>query len=239
MIGDGQAVSKRFSGDARATRELLRGASLATLATLDRATGHPMATLVQMATLPDARPCILISELAQHTQNLRVDPRASILVDQRSSTGGVTAARVTVSGSAVRLEGAVEERARSRLLGRHPAAESYAAFGDFGFWAVSIQRAHTVAGFGRIKQFDGSDIELADMSEELAAGEHDVLSQLQNEFAQQLTSASAKLIGLDVEGLDLWGSAGACRLTFAQPVLTLPNAFTAARLALQQIGSSC
>lgn len=239
MIDEGQAASKRFSADARAARALLRGASLATLATLDRATGHPMATLIQMATLPDARPCILISGLAQHTQNLLADPRASILVDQRSPAGDMTAARVTVSGRAVRLEGAIEERARSRFLGRHPSAEGYAAFADFGFWALSIERAHMVAGFGRIRQIDGTAIELSDMSDQLAAGEQGSLSQLQNEFAQQLNSANAKLIGLDVEGLDVFGPAGPQRLVFGEPALTIPSALSAARLALQQNGGSC
>ena len=67
---------------APASRRLIRTALKASLATLDRATGHPYASLILVATEPDGAPVFLISRLALHTRNLEKDPRASLLIDQ-------------------------------------------------------------------------------------------------------------------------------------------------------------
>ena len=66
---------------ASAARHLMRTALKGSLATLDRDTGHPYASLVLVATEPDGAPIFLISKLALHTKNLQKDPRASVLLD--------------------------------------------------------------------------------------------------------------------------------------------------------------
>src|SRR5271155_690717 len=63
---------------------LLRTSRAGALATIDRNTGHPFASLVNVATDVDGAPSILISRLATHTANLENDPRASVLL---TSTG--------------------------------------------------------------------------------------------------------------------------------------------------------
>ena len=37
-----------------------------------------------------------------------------------------------------------------RFLARHPDAGMYAGFKDFAFYRVAVERAHLVAGFGKI-----------------------------------------------------------------------------------------
>ena len=59
---------------------LLRATRAGTLATLDRNTGHPFASLVNVATDVDGSPLILVSRLATHTANLECDARASLLL---------------------------------------------------------------------------------------------------------------------------------------------------------------
>ncbi|MGC2123651.1 MAG: pyridoxamine 5'-phosphate oxidase family protein, partial [Xanthobacteraceae bacterium] len=51
-------------------KALLRSTRAGSLATLDRNTGHPFASLVNIATDMDGSPLILISRLATHTANL-------------------------------------------------------------------------------------------------------------------------------------------------------------------------
>ena len=53
--------------DGALIRTLLRGATVATLATTDRATGAAYASLVEVATSADAAPVLLLSGLARHT----------------------------------------------------------------------------------------------------------------------------------------------------------------------------
>ena len=77
----------------------MRTALKASLATLDRETGHPYPSLVLVATEPDSSPILLISRLALHTRNLDKDGRAAILFDGTDGLGDPLAGgRVTVSG---------------------------------------------------------------------------------------------------------------------------------------------
>ncbi len=202
-------------GDAWTVRCLLREATFATLATLDRKTGHPFASLVSIATLPGSEPVFLISALAQHTRNLMADHRASLLVDRRAEAGAdLTAARATIVGTARRLGESIEAVAQRRLLARHPSADRYAGFGDFGTWSVEIERAHLVAGFGRIREVAGRDIVFKDGVEALSIVEPALLLRLNHEL--HLEEKGVRLIGLDIEGLDLSGPNGHARLLFDQ-----------------------
>jgi heme iron utilization protein len=59
-------------------KQLLRGTRAGALATIDRNTGHPFSSLVNVATDADGSPLILVSRLSTHTANIEVDPRASV-----------------------------------------------------------------------------------------------------------------------------------------------------------------
>src|SRR5437763_14617379 len=61
-------------------KDLLRATRAGTLGTLDRHTGHPFASLVNVATDIDGSPLILTSRLSTHTANLEADGRASVLL---------------------------------------------------------------------------------------------------------------------------------------------------------------
>lgn len=224
-----------FSSHARLVRSLLREATDATLATLDLNTGHPFASLIQIATLPSAAPCFLISGLAQHTKNLAADPRSSILIDcRRQAKDDAATARVTLVGSAQRLTGPDDVTARERFLSRHPAAEPYAGFGDFSVWSLLLARAHLVAGFGRIRSIAGDDVELGALCECVAEKEAESISQLRNETQTSLDRLATRIIGWDIEGIDMAARNGPIRLAFGEPRLTPEAALAEARSAVQQ-----
>lgn len=139
---------------ATTVHNLLGRATTATLATIDVGTGHPYASLVEMATLPDGRPLLLLSRLARHTRNLEVDPRAALLIDQRTTVASPLAAeRASVMGTMKRTD---ETLCQPRYVARFPGAEAWVGFGDFGFFVMDIASAHLIAGFGRIVEVPGS-----------------------------------------------------------------------------------
>jgi heme iron utilization protein len=49
-------------------------------------------------------------------------------------------------------------QSRSRFLERHPDAEVYASFADFGFYELALERAHFIGGFGRIVELSAADL---------------------------------------------------------------------------------
>src|SRR5258707_14096111 len=66
-------------------KTLLRSIRAGTLATLDRNTGHPFASLVNVATDAAGSPTILVSRLPTDTPNLQIDGRPSIPLAQPAS----------------------------------------------------------------------------------------------------------------------------------------------------------
>src|SRR5680860_452579 len=118
------STSREYGTPDAWSRAILRRALKASLATINRETGYPYASLITVATLSDGSPVTLISQLAEHTKNLEIDPRASILFDETSGLGDpLEGARVSVAG---KLEKASDSAARARFLSRHPSALVYA-----------------------------------------------------------------------------------------------------------------
>src|SRR5262249_47938510 len=77
-------------------KNLLRSIRAGTLATLDRNTGHPFASLVNVATDADGSPVILVSRLSTHTANIEVDGRTSLLLAQTGKGDPLAHPRLTV-----------------------------------------------------------------------------------------------------------------------------------------------
>lgn len=193
-------------------RGLLRAADRATLATTlggigteadsGGAGGWPYASLVLMAVDHDASPLLLVSTLAEHTRNLQADPRAAVLVD---GTAGLdeplTGARATVLGRFARDE---HPERRARYLRRHPSAAGYAGFGDFAIWRMTVERAHLVAGFGRIHWME-ADAVLGEAGLPLAAREADVVEHMNADHADAVNLYARVLLGLDGEGWTMTG----------------------------------
>ena len=192
-------------------RRLLRTIRAGALATLDRETGFPFASLVTVATDLDGSPLLLMSRLAAHTANLDHDPRASILLAQGGKGDPLAHPRLTVLGRLARTE---EPRVRARFLARHPKAQLYAGFGDFAFWRMDTTGGHLNGGFARAMALSSDDIR-TDLSgaEGLAEIEESAVAHMNEDhrealalYATRLEGAPAgdwRATGLDPEGIDL------------------------------------
>lgn len=220
-------MSDAAANDAAAeSRRLMRSETTAVLSTGLGGDGWPYGSLVLVAADHAARPVLLISTLAEHTKNLDRDDRVSLLFD---GTGGhrerLTGPRVTVLGRAAKTD---DEHARARFLARHPSAAMYAGFGDFAFWRVEPERAHIVAGFGRIDWVEREAL-LTDVSgaAALAEAEAGIVAHMNEDhsdavglYANVLCGMSGvgwRMTGVDPEGADLARSGAHCRVAFDRP----------------------
>lgn len=217
-------MSERRSFSADEARNLLRRARTATLGTLNVDDGIPYASLVNVATDVRGCPLILVSTLAWHTRNLLADPRGSIMVAELPPSGdALTGARVTVMGRFSRVD--AKDAAR-RFLARHPAAEMYAGFGDFGFWRLEPEKAHAVAGFGRIETLPAN--ELFPSADEMIALEEGAVQHMNDDHEDAIQRYAGKLLGaepggwkitaIDPDGADLRRGDDVLRLPFEMPV---------------------
>lgn len=223
-----------LSSPARQVRRLLRATDRATLATalagppagpaLSEAAGWPYASLVLLAVDQTAAPLLLISDLAEHTRNIRSDGRASLLVDGTVGLADpLTGARASLLGRAVPCDSAA---ALARYVARHPSAAGYAGFKDFHLFRLELSAAHLVAGFGRIHWAGAGDI-LDRLAPALAEAEPDIVAHMNADHADALALMARAgglpdggwaMTGIDPEGIDLRCAGTVGRVAFATRV---------------------
>ncbi len=203
-------------------RDLLRGLDAAMLGTLRRVDAGPNVSLVLVAVDHDLSPILLISTLAEHTRNIDVDDRVSLLFDGTAGLESrLTGARLTVQGRAVRSD---EARHRARFLARHPEAAGYADFADFAFYRVDVEAAHQVAGFGRIDALGAVALMRPDaLAQPLVAAEADIVAHMNDDHGDAIELCATRLLGHASGGWVMTGcdSAG-CDLRRGGTVARLP-----------------
>jgi putative heme iron utilization protein len=111
--------------------------------------GFPFGSVMPYALDAVGQPIFLISTMAMHTQNLRSDPRASLLVMQPDASGDpLGAGRVTIVGTAAPVPSPDVAAARMTYLERHPNSKHWVDYDDFSFYRVEIVDVYYVGGFG-------------------------------------------------------------------------------------------
>ena len=143
-------------------RQWLLSATTATLCTIAAETeiaGWPFGSLAPFALGSDGTPILLLSELAQHTKNLRRDPRVALFVRDPSATGDAQASwRATVVGRVRSLAQPELEEAHARYCARVPNAPSYLGTHDFTYFALDPLRVRVIGGFGAIHWLAGDAV---------------------------------------------------------------------------------
>ncbi len=210
----------------RRVRGLMRAATTAALGTCTD-DGTPYVSLVLSTVDHDASPLLLLSELAEHTRNLRANPAVSLLYDGTAGRDDRLAGpRATVQGQARIIE---DPRCLDRLTARHPDAAVYRDFKDFHLFRVDIERAHLVAGFGRIDWVEAGAVRLeTGLDGDLAAREADIVRHMNLDHGDAvqllagvllgLDGRDWRLVGVDPEGCDLRRAGMLTRLPFDRPV---------------------
>jgi heme iron utilization protein len=210
-------------------RSLLRRSRQGALATLMPDSGDPYCSLVNVASNWDGSPILLISRLALHTRNILVDPRVSLMLDERAEGDPVEGARIMLAGRAEQAGDADEATLRRRYLNAHPAAEAFVNFKDFSFFRIRPATAHLVAGFGRIVDLNPEQF-LTDISgaDALLEAEQGAIEHMNADHRDAMNLYATKLLGAeesdwrctgcDPDGIDMQAGAKTLRLEFPERV---------------------
>ncbi len=212
------------------SRLLIRRARAAGLSTaLKSGDGWPYGSLVSVAPDYDLSPLMLFSTLSNHTRNLAVDSRASLLFEETSRLKNPqTGPRVSVLG---RIRKTNDERHHRRFLACHPEAAPYAGFGDFSFFRMTVDRVYYVGGFAKAIWFKAPEI-LSDAkaAAAVAKAEAGILARMNEDhpeavdhFANALLGRRGKnwtMTGIDPDGADLRRGGRAARLEFETPAVS-------------------
>jgi len=178
------------------------------------------------------RPIFLISTMAMHTQNLRADARASLLVTQPESNADVLgSSRVTLLGNVCRIEEAELMDARKLYLEAYENSKYWVDFEDFSFYRMNVVDVYYVGGFGVMGWVDAAEYELAkpdplsdaaaEIVQHMNADHKDALVVLTRIFAgieaQEVDMTSVDRLGFHVRAKTEDGMRGA-RIAFSREV---------------------
>ncbi|MBD8120195.1 HugZ family protein [Pseudomonas lutea] len=200
--------------------------------------GYPFGSVVPYCLDDEGRPLILISRIAQHTHNLQLDGKCSLLVGERGAEDVHAVGRVTLMAEAEKITDGVRiEAAAQRYYRYFPESESYHSAHDFDFWVLKPVRYRYIGGFGAIHWLD--NVALANPfagPAEISMVEHmndDHTKAIAHyvELAGLPATPPAVLVGIDSEGMHLRIGHSLYWLAFAEPC----NTPTQVRQALVQL----
>jgi heme iron utilization protein len=183
-----------------AARKLVREERQGALATLSlHKPGWPFGSIAPYALNARGEPILLMSGLAQHTKNALADPRASLLIQERSAGDDPQAAgRVTILG---RIAKAADDRdLRARYLARHPYAARTASGHDFRFYVLSIEEARFIGGFGEIHWLAADALLIDPLQDPLLPHKAAILGHMNADHAEALKLYCRHFRGLSGEG---------------------------------------
>ncbi|MCY1417215.1 heme utilization protein HutZ [compost metagenome] len=198
---------------AKHAREMLLKEYRAVLSTQSRKwAGYPFGSVVPYCLDEAGRPLILISRIAQHTQNLKVDAKCSMLVGERNADDIQAAGRLTLLAEARQItEADAVETAAQRYYRYFPDSQDYHRVHDFDFWVLEPVQWRFIGGFGDIHWLAADSVPLANPF--VGEAERSMVEHMNSDHASAIAhyvelaglpdNAPAELAGIDTEGFHL------------------------------------
>jgi heme iron utilization protein len=204
-------------------RRLVRTFSSGVLATQSlKFPGYPYASSLPFCTDQRGRVVVLISHLAEHTQNAERDPKAGFLVSPLTRDLQEQA-RVSMIGDIAPVDDAA---IASRYLRFFPEAREFLQIGGFRFFRIEPRSLRYIAGFGSIHTIAAESF-LAP-AYPIADAESDVIEHMNVDHEHNLLDYCrhvrgkapeyAEMIGVDCDGFDLRADGEVLRIGFGTEV---------------------
>jgi len=185
---------------AERARTLVHLGRIGSLSTLSRKQpGFPFGSVMPYSVDERGRPIFLISTMAMHTQNLKAEPRASLLVTQFNAEGDpLGAARVTLLGNAVTVTEPELAQARKLYLERYANSKYWVDYEDFSFYKMDIVDVYYVGGFGVMGWVAASEYGAA-QPDPLADAMAGIIEHMNADHKDSLVLLARKFAGIEAE----------------------------------------
>jgi len=197
---------------ARTLMAASRVGSLATLSSVEPE-GYPFGSVVAYALDSAGRPVLLLSDIAEHTRNLKADPRASLMTKEDDRPGDVLAlGRVTLVGDLHLVGEAERDTVQPGYLETHPDTV-YAGFKDFNFYRLEVASVRYVGGFGHMSWVEADDYAQAE-ADPLRLHQNSIVEHMNNDHGEAMVAyakafggvteaTGARMLGCDRYGFEM------------------------------------
>lgn len=211
-------------------RTLLRSVDSGILSTMStELPGYPFGSVTPFIMTHDGKIVVLVSAIAQHTANMKADPKTCLTAMQTGKGNQQDLGRVTVVGDAAAVpEGRVAE-VRQRYYAFFPEARNYGEAHDFSFYWLEPVRVRYIGGFGKIFWIEKQEWGLADpawrksedsIKKHMNEDHGDALVKIVRHYCD-LHGDKVELVAVDVEGCHVRTGDQIRYLLFDQPCTTM------------------
>jgi putative heme iron utilization protein len=220
-----------MSDQALIARRLLNHQNVGVLSTHSTdVEGYPFGSIAPYALNYESEPTILISDLAQHTRNIKRNNKVSLTVFDQCVDDPQSNARLTWIGDAEAIDPS-DTTIRDRYLRYFPSAESYFATHDFSFYRIRLQRARFIGGFGQIFWIEPDSMLVKNPFRETEKGivehmnrDHQKALVHYCELLGRESVDAVSMTGIDSEGFDMLADKRKLRMDFDSPIHTSEEA---------------
>lgn len=147
-----------MSGEERLLNKLIAGNSQATLATMMCSQlNAPFASMVRYSQAQDGTLVLLLSDLAQHTKNIKEISRASLMIMAHQQVQTSDVSRVSLQGEITPIDAGSAHYVQ-RYYSYYPEAQKYIQALDFNFYRLTVEQVYWIGGYGKVSQYTGNDI---------------------------------------------------------------------------------
>jgi len=220
-----------ITDQALTARRLLNHQSMGVLSTHSvDVEGYPFGSIAPFVLNYDSEPTMLISDIAQHTRNIKQNHRVSLTVFDQGADDPQAGSRLTWIGDAELIDPSDTE-IRRRYLRYFPSAESYFETHDFSFYRIRLRRARFIGGFGQI-YWIAPDAML--VSNPFREAERRIVEHMNQDHQQALfhyceglknvKANTVAMTGIDREGFDMLADGRKLRVDFDAPIDTVEEA---------------
>src|SRR5258706_7626223 len=164
---EARRLVRKFAGGVLATQSL-------------KFPGYPYASSLPFCTDQRGRVVVLISHLAEHTQNADRDPKAGFMVSPLTRDLQEEA-RVSMIGDIAAID---DDAVRARYLRYFPEARQYLQIGGLRFFRLEPRSLRYIAGFGSLHTIAGESYLGPDHP--IADAHSDVVDHMNREHARNL-----------------------------------------------------
>jgi putative heme iron utilization protein len=148
-----------------------------------RVPGFPFGSMMPYAADHLGRPIFFISSMAMHTQNLRQNRRASLLITQPDVSGDpLGAARLTLLGDVTETPSA---EVRELYLSRYENARFWQDYADFAYYRLEVSAVYFIGGFGVMGWIAAEDYSRA-LPDPLAKAAPGIMQHMNSDHADAL-----------------------------------------------------
>ena len=207
-----------------------RSDKIAILSTISKQhNGYPFGSFVTYVSGWDRTIFLYLSDLADHTKNLKKDHRSCITIYKKNNSGDVqNSARLTLIGDLKKVQDSIYEACKERFHNFFPESKAYEQMHDFNFYQISITQARWIGGFGKISWLDPKNWQ--NVSVDWFGSEKNMIDHMNEDHSNTIRSAlravydikdkEAVMIGLSIDGYYIRSKGNVFFINFDYPVCT-------------------